>query len=118
MPLMSSSVSVGRPIIKYSFMRSQPWENDALTAFMRSSSVTPLLMTSRMRCVPASGAKVRPPFFSPATSLAISTPKESRRSEGSDTEMPLPDRFALSLRSTSSRLEWSVVDSEVSETWS
>ena len=44
-----------------------------------TSSVTPLLMTSRMRWLPASGANVKPPFFSPATCSAMFTPKESKR---------------------------------------
>ena len=43
-------------------------------------------------------------------------PKESRRSEGKETLMPVPDRSAFSRRRTVSRFEWSVVESEVSDT--
>ena len=41
----------------------KPEAKAASTAENRFSSVTPLLITSRKRCVPASGAKVKPPFF-------------------------------------------------------
>ena len=60
MPMTSSSVSVGSPIMKYSFMRLNPRENTFSAERVMSSSVTFLLITSRMRCVPASGAKVSP----------------------------------------------------------
>ena len=49
MPSMSSSVSVGRPIMKYSFTAFQPSENASVTARIKSSSVTPLFITSRSR---------------------------------------------------------------------
>ncbi len=56
----SSSVSVGRPTMKYSFTWRQPCEYAAETVRIRSSSVTILLMTLRIRSLPPSGAKVRP----------------------------------------------------------
>ncbi len=59
--------------MKYSLTRRQPASKAARVARSRSSSVTFLLMMSRMRWLPASGAKVRPPFFSPATAAAMST---------------------------------------------
>ena len=93
MPLMSSSVSVGSPTMKYSLQRRQPAVKAASMAANRSSSVT--LMTSRSRWVPASGANVRPPFFWPATSSAISTPKASRRWEGTLTRTPAPAQSAF-----------------------
>ena len=95
MPLMSSSVSVGSPTMKYSLQRRQPAAKAASMAENKSSSVTFLLMTSRSRWVPASGAKVRPPFFWPATSSAISTPKASRRWEGTLTRTPAPAQSAF-----------------------
>ena len=42
-----ASVSVGRPIIKYSLTALHPCSNASETERIRSSSVTPLLMTSR-----------------------------------------------------------------------
>ena len=113
MPLMSSSVSVGRPIMKYSLQRRQPAPNAASTAPNRSSSVTCLLMTSRKRCVPASGANVKPPFFWPATRPAISTPKLSRRCEGTEMRTPLPWNCLFKRVRTSAICEWSVEDSDV-----
>ncbi len=52
--------------MKYSFTRRQPAENARSTLPSRSSSVTFLFTTSRMRCVPASGANVSPLFLPPA----------------------------------------------------
>ena len=60
MPSTSSSVSVGRPSMKYSFTDDQPPEKAVRQDWRMSSSVTFLLMASRRRWVPASGAKVRP----------------------------------------------------------
>ena len=73
-------------------------------------------MTSRRRWVPASGAKVRPPRLPPATAVAISMPKESRRWEGMETRMPCSPRLALRLLSMRAHCEWSVVERDVSET--
>ncbi len=89
--------------MKYSFTRRQPAENARSTLPSRSSSVTFLFTTSRMRCVPASGANVSPLFLPPAeTSRAISTPNASTRSEGSDTETPVPSSLRWRRRKTSS----------------
>lgn len=46
--------------MKYSFTAVQPAPKASLTVRRISSSVRFLLMASRSRCVPASGAKVRP----------------------------------------------------------
>ena len=113
MPLMSSSVSVGRPIMKYSLQRRHPALNAASNAPNRSSSVTFLLMTSRRRCVPASGATVRPPFFWPATSSAMSTPHESRRCEGTEMRTPFPSQARLMRVRIEAICEWSVDDNDV-----
>ena len=48
-----------------------------------SSSVTFLLITSRRRCVPASGAKVRDDLRTAATRSISSLEKLSTRSDGS-----------------------------------
>ena len=56
-------------------MRDQPRENTFSAEAAMSSSVMFLLMTSRMRCVPASGAKVRPV----ARTLDISSSSSSLR---------------------------------------
>jgi hypothetical protein len=56
----SSSVSVGRPHMKYSFTCRQPLVYAVTTVRIRSSSVTILLITLRIRSEPPSGAKVRP----------------------------------------------------------
>ena len=56
----SSSVSVGRPHMKYSFTCRQPLAYAVVTVLMRSSSDTILLMTRRIRSLPPSGANVRP----------------------------------------------------------
>ena len=58
MPMTSSSVSVGRPSMKYSFTALQPPSKAVRQDCNRSSSFTFLLMVSRIRWVPASGAKV------------------------------------------------------------
>ena len=88
MPSRSRVSSVGNPSIKYNFMADQPAKKAASVAANRSSSVTPLLITSRKRCVPASGAKVKPVLRPFCTSSAKSTEKESTRSEGKDTAIP------------------------------
>ncbi len=83
----SSSVSVGRPHMKYSLTCRHPEENAAATVSMRSSSVTILLMTLRMRSEPPSGANVSPerrPLR--LSSLARSMLNASTRVDGSDSE--------------------------------
>ncbi len=81
----SSSVSVGRPHMKYSFTWRQPLPYAVATVRIRSSSETILLMTLRMRSEPPSGAKVRPerrPLR--VSSLARSTLNASTRVDGRD----------------------------------
>ena len=56
----SSSVSVGSPTMKYSLTCLHPYSRSFWTCSMISSSVMPLLMTSRRRWLPASGASVMP----------------------------------------------------------
>ena len=56
----SSSVSVGRPHMKYSFTWRQPCAYAAETVRIRSSLLTILLITRRSRSEPPSGAKVSP----------------------------------------------------------
>ena len=83
----SSSVSVGRPHMKYSFTCRQPWEYAAATVRIRSSSETILLITLRSRSDPPSGANVRPdrrPLRE--NSLASVMLKASTRVDGSDSE--------------------------------
>ena len=72
--------------MKYSLTPHQPAVNASVTARSRSSSVTFLLMTSRMRCVPASGAKVSPPFRTVCIFSRSSFKIESMRSDGKDTD--------------------------------
>ena len=82
MPSTSSSVSVGRPMRKYSFTRLHPWEKAASTAAYRSSSRMSLLITWRIRHVPPSGAKVRPVRRTFWISAARPTVKASTRRLG------------------------------------
>ncbi len=100
-PFKSSSVSVGKPIMKYSFRLCHPSENAQVAAWIRSSCVTPLLITFLSLCVPASGANVRPvlrPFW---TSFARSTENESTRRDGRLTEMPVSPCLSRRLLQTS-----------------
>jgi hypothetical protein len=73
MPRTSSSVSVGRPIMKYSLTRCQPRSNTLRVESSMCASVMFLFTTSRMRWVPASGAKVRPVMRVWASSSRISS---------------------------------------------
>ncbi len=74
--------------MKYSLIWSHPDSNASVAAAIRSSSVTPLLMMSRMRCVPASGANVSPVRRDFSTSRARAIENESTRREGNDTATP------------------------------
>ena len=84
MPSVSSSISVGTPIRKYSFTGRQPWDTPP-TAANRSSSLMSLLITRRIRHVPPSGANVRPVRRTFWISLAMPTVNASTRSDGSET---------------------------------
>jgi hypothetical protein len=87
----SSSVSVGRPHMKYNFTCRQPFEYAVTTVLIRSSSDTILLITRRIRSDPPSGAKVRPvrrPFFD--SSWASVMLNASTRVDGSDSDTFVP----------------------------
>ena len=71
--------------MKYSFTVLQPLSKASVTARIRSSSVTPLLITSRMRWVPASGARVRPDLRTFWASSRDCFTKLSIRMEGRET---------------------------------
>ena len=117
MPRVSSSVSVGSPTRKYSFTRFQPWLKAEPTAAWRSSSVMSLLMTWRMRHVPASGANVRPVRRAFWIWAATSTVKASTRRLGRLTEMlPHPSPSSIASRTTSVMPEKSAVERLVSAT--
>ncbi len=105
MPSTSSSVSVGRPIMKYSLRRDQPEAKAASAAPKISSSVSCLRITSRSRCVPASGAKVRPVLRTSWILFASDTEKASARSEGSDTPTPCGPNRSTSRVTNSSMWE-------------
>ena len=84
----SSSSSVGKPHMKYNFTWRQPDAYAAVTVRIKSSSVTILLMTLRIRSLPPSGANVNPlrrPLRE--SSLAKSILKASTRVLGSDNEV-------------------------------
>ena len=88
-PSRSSSVSVGMPIMKYSFSTLQPLEKMTAAASRRSCSASGLLMTHRRRSVPASGARVKPLLRTPATARIISGVSVPMRSDGSEIETRL-----------------------------
>ena len=82
MPCTSSSVSVGSPIMKYIFIADQPSSKATVHEFITSCSVMFLLITSRIRCVPASGAMVKPVLRTLAISRASdSVTPDARRLE-------------------------------------
>ena len=83
-PFTSSIVSVGSPIIKYSFTLVQPPANSIAVDFMIFSSVIFLFITSRSLCVPASGAKVIPVLRTFCTFSISSREKLSILKDGSD----------------------------------
>ena len=95
MPRMSSSVSVGRPVRKYSLTRRHPWEKADSTAPYRSSSRISLLITWRIRQVPASGANVSPVRRTFWISLAMPTVKASTRRLGRLTDTWLVHRRVI-----------------------
>jgi len=79
----SSRVSPGRPIMKYSLTCRQPCCTSFCACRSSSSSVTPLLMASRRRWLPASGARVAPVRRMPAIRAMMESSTEPTRSEGS-----------------------------------
>ena len=118
MPSVSSSVSVGRPVRKYSFIRRQPCEYADSTAPNRSSSEINLLITWRMRHVPASGANVSPVRLARWICAAMPTVNASTRRLGKLTlTLPQPESVSPTVsRTTSSMPEKSAVDKDVSAT--
>ena len=104
MPRISSSVSVGRPSMKYSFTRLQPPSKAMAAPFRMTSSVSPLLITSRSRWLPASGAKVRLLFFTSCTFPMMSREKASMRREGR--EMFTIFSRQVSIRKVTSSSRW------------
>ena len=72
--------------MKYSFTPVQPDSKASEQALSRSSSVTFLLITSRMRWVPASGAKVRPALRTDCIFSNSSFRRESMRKLGKATD--------------------------------
>src|SRR5258708_5942242 len=109
----SSSVSVGSPHMKYSLTCRHPLAYAVETVLIRSSSVTILLITLRIRSVPPSGAKVSPdrrPLR--LSSLARVTLNASTRVEGSERPVFVPSyRSARSVAIWSISL-WSALDSD------
>ena len=96
---------MGKPIIKYSFTLLQPPWKASVTFSTRSCSVTPLLITSRRRCVPASGAKVRLDFFTCWVSSRESLSTLSMRREGKLTDTRFSRNSAINARINSGRQE-------------
>ena len=88
--------------MKYSLTPFHPDSKASEQALKRSSSVTFLLITSRMRWVPASGAKVRPALRTDCIFSNSSLSRESMRKLGRATDT----RF-FSMRSmTSGNRSW------------
>jgi hypothetical protein len=84
-----------------------------VTVRIRSSSVTCLLITLRMRSLPPSGAKVSP-LLRPLreSSLARSTLNASTRVLGSESDTLLPSYRSARFRATSAISEWSALESD------
>jgi hypothetical protein len=94
-------------------MWRQPSEKAISAVRSRSSSETILLMTARMRSLPASGAKVSPvrrPLRD--SSLDSVTLKASTRVDGSDSEVTVPSYSSARSRATPPMAEWSALDSD------
>src|SRR5436309_1690704 len=113
----SSSVSVGRPHMKYSFTCRHPLVYAVTTVRIRSSSVTILLMTRRIRSDPPSGANVspvrRPPRDSSSASVMLNA---STRVDGSDSDTFSPSYWSARPEQMSPISEWSALDSDSSPT--
>ena len=103
MPSRSSKVSVGNPIMKYSFTLLHPPWKASDTFSIRSASVTPLLITSRRRWVPASGAKVRDDLRTFWVSSRDSFSTLSMRRDGRLMDTRFSDRRFISSRMSSGR---------------
>ena len=113
MPSTSSSVSEGRPTMKYILMLVQPRAKALEAAPKRSSSLTSLLTALRRRWLPASGASVSVCFFPLAMALATSTEKLSTRVLGS--EILRSGKAVVSASTMGTMRLWSVVLSESSD---
>ena len=91
--------------MKYNLTVFHPDLKAFVHAANKSSSLTPLLITSRMRCVPASGAKVRPLLRTCCTFFAISMEKLSMRKDGKLTLTCLSLNSSMSISTSSGNLE-------------
>lgn len=99
--------------MKYSFTCRQPLLYAVVTVRIRSSSVTILLITLRIRSDPPSGAKVRPerrPLR--VSSLARVTLNASTRVDGSDSDVFEPSYRSARPLAMSRISEWSALDSD------
>ena len=85
--------------MKYNLICLHPLSQAVFTPRRSSSFVRPLLMTSRMRCVPASGANVRPLRLPELLMmLAMSSSKRSTRWLGRESDtFSLYSSFSLFL---------------------
>ena len=77
------------------------------------ASVTFLLTTSRMRCVPASGANVRPLIRVSASSSSRSSLRPYARSDATDIDTPRLRSSPASCLTSGVMLEKSAVDRQV-----
>ena len=89
--------------MKYSFTLFHPPSKASRTLSSRSCSVTPLLITSRIRCVPASGAKVRLVFLTCWVSSRLSFSTLSIRRLGRLMETRFSFMFFISALISSGR---------------
>ena len=99
--------------MKYSFTWRQPLAYAVDTVLIRSSSVTILLITLRIRSVPPSGANVRPdrrPFR--LSSSANVTLNASTRVDGSDRPVLVPSYRSARPVAISLISLWSALDSD------
>ena len=81
--------------MKYSFILDHPRENTRSAVSMSCSSVTFLFTTSRMRCEPASGAKVSPVARTLWISSSSSSPSPYARSDETESETFSPLSFSI-----------------------
>ncbi len=91
--------------MKYSFTADQPWSKASVTERIRSASVTPLLITSLSRWVPASGARVSAVFLTFCVCLSVSVSTLSMRWEGSAMRTRRAANFSTIARASSGRQE-------------
>ena len=85
--VMSSSVSVGRPDIKYILRLFQPDLKRLSSVAVYISDVKSLFITDLSLSVPASGAIVNPDFLTALISLRRSLFTDATLSEGRETDI-------------------------------